>query len=48
MAYGLDTYMDTVRRENLIDLISDVSPDKNPLMTMLSTVKASGTYHVEK
>ena len=45
MAYGLQTYDDTVRREDLVDLIADVSPDSNPLMTMLGTVKASGTYH---
>ena len=45
MSYGLQTYDDTVRREDLIDLIGDVSPDSNPLSTMLSTTKASGTYH---
>lgn len=45
MAYGLQTYDDSARREDLIDLIADVSPDANPLMTMLSTTKASGTYH---
>lgn len=45
MAYGLLTYDDAARREDLIDVIGDVSPDQNPLMTMLGTVKASGTYH---
>jgi hypothetical protein len=45
MSYGLQTYQDSARREDLIDLIGDVSPDANPLMTMLSTTKASGTYH---
>lgn len=45
MAYGLQTYQDTVRREDLTDVLSDVSPDANPLMTMLKTGKASGTYH---
>lgn len=45
MTYGLLTYDDSARREDLIDLIADVSPDANPLMTMLSTTKASGTYH---
>jgi len=29
----------------LIDVIGDVSPDDNPLMTMLKTTKATGTYH---
>lgn len=45
MAYGLMTYQDSARREDLIDVIGDVSPDTNPLMTMLKTTKASGTYH---
>ena len=45
MAYGLATYQDTVRREDLTDVLTDVSPDSNPLMTMLKTTKASGTYH---
>src|SRR3990167_5466380 len=45
MAYGLVTYQDTVRREDLSDILADVSPDENPLMTMLGTTTASGTYH---
>jgi len=45
MAFGLQTYEDTARREDLIDLISDVSPDDNPLSTMLATTTAKGTYH---
>jgi hypothetical protein len=45
MAYGLQTYQDTVRREDLTDVLTDVSPDNNPLMTMLKTTKAAGTYH---
>lgn len=48
MAYGLMTYQDTSRREDLLDVLGDVSPDSNPLMTMLKTSKASGTYHVNK
>ena len=45
MAYGLQTYQDAARREDLADIISDVSPDDNPLMTMLGKTKATGTYH---
>jgi hypothetical protein len=45
MAYGLQTYDDSARREDLIDVIGDVSPDNNPLMTLLATTSASGTYH---
>ena len=45
MAIGLISYMDTTRREDLLDLISDVSPDENPLSTMLATTVAKGTYH---
>jgi hypothetical protein len=45
MAFGLQTYDDTVRREDLIDVITDVSPDENPLSTMLATASASQTLH---
>jgi hypothetical protein len=45
MAFGLHTYMDTGRREDLIDIIGDVSPDDNPLSTMLATTKATQTLH---
>ena len=45
MAFGLITYQDTIRREDLADLIADVSPDDNPLSTMLGTTKATQTLH---
>lgn len=45
MAFGLQTYDDTGRREDLLDIISDVSPDDNPLMTMLGTSTATQTLH---
>lgn len=45
MAWGLISYQDTTRREDLLDVISDVSPDDNPLSTMLATTTAKGTYH---
>ena len=45
MAFGLQTYQDAARREDLIDIIADVSPDANPLSTMLKTTTAKGTYH---
>jgi len=45
MAFGLQTYDDSVRREDLIDVITDVSPDENPLTTMLATTSASNTIH---
>lgn len=45
MAFGLMTYQDTVRREDLMDLLSDVSPDENPLSTMFGTSTAKGTFH---
>lgn len=45
MAYGLQTYQDTSRREDLLDLISDVSPDDNPLSTMFATTSANQTLH---
>ena len=45
MAFGLQTYQDAARREDLLDLISDVSPDDNPLTTMLSVGEAKQTTH---
>ena len=45
MAYGLRTYGDDTRREDLLDLIADVSPSDNPLSTMLATTEAKQTTH---
>lgn len=45
MAYGLQTYQDSGRREDLLDLIGDVSPDDNPLSTLFATTSASQTTH---
>ena len=45
MPYGLQTYQDSSRREDLLDIISDVSPDENPLSTMFKTTTASQTLH---
>ncbi|MBM4401857.1 MAG: hypothetical protein FJ044_01270 [Candidatus Cloacimonetes bacterium] len=45
MAFGLQTYDDSARREDLLDIIGDVSPDNNPLSTMLATATASQTLH---
>lgn len=45
MAYGLVTYQDSGRREDLLDLIGDVSPDDNPLSTMLAKSTATQTLH---
>jgi hypothetical protein len=45
MAWGLITYQDAARREDLLDVIGDVSPDETPLMTLFGTSTARGTYH---
>lgn len=45
MAWGLFTYQDAARREDLMDVIGDVSPDETPLMTLFGTSSASGTLH---
>jgi hypothetical protein len=45
MAWGLITYQDAARREDLLDLIGDVSPDETPLMTLFGTSTARGTLH---
>lgn len=45
MAYGLQTYQVSTRKEDLADLMGDVSPDENPLGTMLAKTTASQTLH---
>ncbi len=37
--------MDASRREDLLDIIGDVSPDETPLLTLLATSTARGTLH---
>lgn len=39
------SYMDTMRREDLLDRIADVSPDSNYLTTILGTADVSQTLH---
>lgn len=41
----LTTFYDTSRREDLLDVIADVSPDDTPLATMLGTSTAKNTVH---
>lgn len=42
---ALHTYQETVRREDILDEIQDVSPDANYLTTTLSTVPVGQTLH---
>jgi hypothetical protein len=41
----LHTYMDTVKREDILDEIQDISPDDNPLTSTLGTESVSATVH---
>lgn len=41
----LVTYDDGSRREDLLSIVGDVTPDDTPLMTMLKTSTASNTLH---
>jgi len=45
MAVGLITYDDTIRREDLLDIMGDVSPDETPLMTLFPSGAAKGSLH---
>lgn len=45
MAYGLLSHEDVSIREDLLDIIADVSPDANPLSTMLGTSSAKQPLH---
>src|SRR4030042_2340081 len=42
---ALHTYMETVKREDILDEIKDVSPDDNPLTSTLGTEAVSQTVH---
>ena len=41
----LTTFYDTSRREDLLDIIADVTPDDTPLATMLKSGSAKDTVH---
>jgi hypothetical protein len=41
----LITYDDAVRREDLLDVLTDITPDATPVATLLGHVKASNTLH---
>jgi hypothetical protein len=41
----LPTYDDASRREDLLSIVGDVTPDDTPLMTMLKTSTANNTLH---
>lgn len=45
MAFGLQTYQDSARREDLLDVLGDVSPDETPLLTLFGTSSVSNTLH---
>lgn len=45
MTWGLITYQDASRREDLMDVLADVSPDETPLLTLFGTSTARGTLH---
>lgn len=45
MAFGLMTYQDVTRREDLLDVLADISPDETPLLTLFGTSTARGTLH---
>lgn len=45
MAWGLITYQDAGRREDLLDILADISPDETPLLTLFGTSTARGTLH---
>lgn len=43
--WGLITYQDVGRREDLLDILADISPDETPLLTLFGTSTARGTLH---
>lgn len=45
LAGALHTYMETVKREDILDEIQDVSPDDNPLTSILGTESVSQTVY---
>ena len=45
MAIGLITYDDTVRKEDVVDVITNISPNKTPLLSSLGQSEARNTLH---
>ena len=45
MAWGQITYQDSTRKESVLDLLTDVSSNDNPLATLLGTTRAGNTLH---
>lgn len=46
MAIGLITYMDSVRKEDVVDVVTNISPGETPLLTGLSeSADAQNTLH---
>lgn len=43
MAYGLQTYQDSSRKETILDVFQDATPKSTPLMTLFKTGTARGT-----
>jgi hypothetical protein len=40
---GVITYNDAARREDLSDVVTNISPDKTPFLSALGKTKASNT-----
>lgn len=45
MAIGAITYDDTTRREDLVDVLTNISPDDTPLLSSFKSVSVSNTLH---
>ena len=45
MAWGKITYDEAGRREDILDVIGDVSPDETPLLTLFGTSTVKNTLH---
>lgn len=43
MAYGLQSYQDSSRKETILDVFQDATPKSTPLMTLFKTGTAKGT-----
>lgn len=42
---GKNTYVAVGNKEDLNDLITNISPTDTPIYSMISTTKATATYH---
>jgi hypothetical protein len=48
MGYGLNTYPDLSRREDLLDILKNIAPDRTPIAGMMSADTSRGLKRIQE